>query len=39
MVEIGVLTEYGFSDRFMELARAGFPDAGRYAGLKSAIGL
>jgi ADP-ribose pyrophosphatase YjhB (NUDIX family) len=33
------LTNYDFSDKFMELARAGFPDSGSYKGDKGNIGL
>ena len=38
-VQLSDLPALGFSDRFTELAMAGFPDAGSYAGPKSAIGL
>lgn len=39
MVSIGDLSRYGFSERFTELVRVGFPEAGSYRGLKSSIGL
>jgi ADP-ribose pyrophosphatase YjhB (NUDIX family) len=39
LVPIAGLPGLGFSERFCELARAGFPGAGTYAGAKSAIGL
>jgi ADP-ribose pyrophosphatase YjhB (NUDIX family) len=38
-VPLPKLPELGFSDRFTELAIAGFPGAGSYMGPKSAIGL
>jgi ADP-ribose pyrophosphatase YjhB (NUDIX family) len=38
-VKLGDLPALGFSDRFAELATAGFPGAGSYMGPKSAIGL
>jgi ADP-ribose pyrophosphatase YjhB (NUDIX family) len=38
-VPLDRLPELGFSDRFTELAIAGFPGAGSYIGPKSAIGL
>ena len=38
-VKLADLPSRGFSDRFVELARAGWPDAGSYMGLKSNIGL
>jgi ADP-ribose pyrophosphatase YjhB (NUDIX family) len=38
-VPLAKLPELGFSDRFTELAIAGFPGAGSYMGPKSAIGL
>ena len=38
-IELSALAELGFSDRFAELAIAGFPGAGSYMGPKSAIGL
>ncbi|KAB2386305.1 NUDIX domain-containing protein [Actinomadura montaniterrae] len=38
-VAIDKLGELGFSDRFVELARLGWPGAGSYMGFKSAIGL
>jgi ADP-ribose pyrophosphatase YjhB (NUDIX family) len=38
-VPLSRLPEVGFSDRFTELAIAGFPGAGSYMGPKSAIGL
>jgi ADP-ribose pyrophosphatase YjhB (NUDIX family) len=39
MVPVRSLVLYGFSRRFMELATADFPDAGRYAGDIESIGL
>lgn len=38
-VPVDQLVGHGFSQRFADLVTAGFPDAGRYAGPKSAIGL
>jgi ADP-ribose pyrophosphatase YjhB (NUDIX family) len=38
-VPFSELTSLGFSERFTELAAAGFPGAGSYMGPKSAIGL
>jgi len=38
-VKLSDLPALGFSDRFAELAMAGFPGAGSYMGPKSAIGL
>lgn len=38
-VAIDRLVAHGFSQRFADLVSAGFPDAGRYVGPKSAIGL
>jgi len=38
-VKLSELPALGFSDRFTELAIAGFPDVGSYMGPKSAIGL
>jgi ADP-ribose pyrophosphatase YjhB (NUDIX family) len=38
-VSLARLPALGFSDRFTELATAGFPGAGSYMGAKSAIGL
>jgi ADP-ribose pyrophosphatase YjhB (NUDIX family) len=38
-VKLPELPALGFSDRFAELAMAGFPGAGSYMGPKSAIGL
>jgi ADP-ribose pyrophosphatase YjhB (NUDIX family) len=38
-VPVAKLPELGFSERFAELVTAGFPGAGSYVGLKSAIGL
>jgi ADP-ribose pyrophosphatase YjhB (NUDIX family) len=38
-VKLAELPALGFSDRFTELAMAGFPGAGSYVGPKSAIGL
>ena len=39
MVLLERLMAYGFSSRFVELARAGFPEAGSYQGLVESIGL
>lgn len=39
MVPIARLTDYGFSDCFCQLARAGFPKRGTYQGLIANIGL
>ena len=39
MVPLSKLCEYGFSARFCELARAGFPNSGTYQGLVHNIGL
>jgi len=39
MVPLAVLSRYGFSSRFRELAEAGFPDSGTYRGAVSSIGL
>lgn len=39
MVPLDELCAYGFGETFRELARAGFPDSGRYVGAASAIGL
>ncbi len=39
MVDINDLQDYGFSEKFMNIIKAGFPDSGSYKGLKSAIGL
>jgi ADP-ribose pyrophosphatase YjhB (NUDIX family) len=39
MVPLSSLGEYGFSERFRELAEAGFPDSGSYRGPVSNIGL
>jgi ADP-ribose pyrophosphatase YjhB (NUDIX family) len=39
LVPLSKLPALGFSDRFTELAIAGFPGAGSYMGPKSAIGL
>jgi len=38
-VKLSELPVLGFSERFTELAIAGFPGAGSYLGSKSAIGL
>ena len=38
-VKLSELPALGFSERFTELAIAGFPGAGSYMGSKSAIGL
>jgi mutator protein MutT len=38
-VKLADLPSLGFSERFVELARAGWPNAGSYMGLKSNIGL
>ena len=38
-VKLGDLPALGFSDRFGELAMAGFPGAGSYMGPKASIGL
>ncbi|MBT0768552.1 NUDIX hydrolase [Kineosporia sp. J2-2] len=38
-VPVADLASYGFSERFRELAEAGWPQAGSYMGPKSAIGL
>ena len=38
-VELADLPARGFSDRFGELAMAGFPGAGSYMGVKASIGL
>lgn len=38
-VKLADLPSLGFSERFVELARAGWPDAGSYMGPKSNIGL
>lgn len=39
MIDINKLTEYGFSELFQDIVKRGFPNAGNYMGLKSAIGL
>ena len=39
MVPLSELHAYGFSERFCELARSGFPDGGTYQGTVSNIGL
>ena len=39
MVPLGSLCDYGFSERFGELAMAGFPESGTYQGSVSDIGL
>jgi len=39
MVPVSCLDEYGFSGRFCELVRTGFPDVGTYQGLVANIGL
>lgn len=38
-VGLSELTSLGFSGRFVELARSGWPDAGSYMGAKANIGL
>ncbi|MEV4397381.1 NUDIX hydrolase [Nonomuraea sp. NPDC049607] len=38
-VPLAELPALGFADRFVELARAGWPGAGAYMGAKAAIGL
>ena len=38
-VKLADLPSLGFSARFVELARTGWPDAGSYMGPKSNIGL
>lgn len=38
-VKLDDLPSLGFSERFMELARMGWPNAGSYVGAKSNIGL
>ncbi|WP_239153091.1 NUDIX domain-containing protein [Virgisporangium aurantiacum] len=38
-VELTELPQLGFSDRFVQLCQAGFPDAGSYMGAKANIGL
>ena len=38
-VSLADLVPFGFSERFVVLARAGFPGAGSYMGAKSNIGL
>ena len=38
-VKLANLPTLGFSERFVELARSGWPDAGSYRGLKNNIGL
>ena len=38
-VPVADLTTFGFSERFRDLASAGWPQAGSYMGPKSAIGL
>jgi hypothetical protein len=38
-VPVDKLPLLGFSERFQQLVRAGFPQAGSYMGLKSNIGL
>jgi mutator protein MutT len=39
MVPLSALDEYGFSERFCELAIAGFPESGTYQGSVTNIGL
>jgi hypothetical protein len=39
MVPLESLAEHGFSERFRDLARAGFPEAGTYRGSVADIGL
>jgi ADP-ribose pyrophosphatase YjhB (NUDIX family) len=38
-VELADLPGLGFSERFVQLCRSGFPDAGSYMGTKANIGL
>ncbi|WP_227013690.1 NUDIX hydrolase [Paenibacillus psychroresistens] len=38
-VPLEAITQYDFSEKFMELACKGFPDSGSYQGHKSNIGL
>jgi len=38
-VNVNQLCDYGFSEKFQQLAIDGFPDTGRYAGSKNSIGL
>ncbi|WP_262401881.1 hypothetical protein [Actinomadura sp. CNU-125] len=38
-VKLSDLVGVGFTERFVELARAGFPGAGSYMGAKNNIGL
>ncbi|MEU4161715.1 NUDIX hydrolase [Actinoplanes sp. NPDC026670] len=38
-VELSELTGLGFSDKFVQLCRSGFPGAGSYMGAKANIGL
>lgn len=38
-VPVSELTEYGFSEKFVQLINEGFPDSGSYAGDKVNIGL
>lgn len=38
-VSLDSLSDYGFSEHFVELAKQGFPDCGNYMGDKRAIGL
>jgi len=39
MVPLELLSEYGFSERFCELAAADFPESGTYQGVVANIGL
>jgi mutator protein MutT len=39
MVPLSELRQYGFSERFRQLAQSGFPDSGTYQGLIHNIGL
>lgn len=39
MVAVDDLPSYGFSEKFMNLVKSGFPDAGSYKGHKANIGL
>ncbi|MWC27669.1 NUDIX hydrolase [Paenibacillus sp. MMS18-CY102] len=39
MVSIHELVAHGFSEKFMAIVQAGFPEAGSYQGLKANIGL
>jgi hypothetical protein len=39
MIPLSALSDYGFSERFRELAMAGFPDSGAYRGSVTNVGL